>query len=257
MRSISFFLGVAVLIVFGAGCGSPKTVVNQQAVNSSNTNINQVISTEEPAPVLSNLGGITFGTYNASTKLAGDIRMDPEHYLDEEKGYVVPMYIFGQPLPGRSSVQLNPNLEFGGLKNPITIVSAIDGVVGFVKKQAESDDYEVFLQPKENSQWTIGYDHVTDVTVKQGDRVTVGQTLGKAAQENNGTYRYELQINRDLNGVTTFHCPTALLSASSKAAYTTKIEQFINDWNTMTGKKSYGVYTTSCTKDVLTLSETQ
>jgi len=245
-------------LTLGAGCSKqPQTTTTNQKQDVVTTNTATSQSGSEAQPQLSNLGGITFGAYNASTKLAGDIRMDPEHYLDQDRGYVVPMYVFGQPLPGRSTVQLNPNLEFGGLQKPITLVSAIDGVVGFVKKQTDSDDYEVFLQPKENSQWTIGYDHVTDVTVKQGDRVTVGQVLGKAAKENNGTYRYELQINRDVNGLTTFHCPAALLDAANKVTYVSKIEQFITDWNSMTGKKSYGSYTTSCTKDVLTLGETQ
>lgn len=244
-----------VLVTLGAGCSKQSTTNSSEQQSQGNATTST--DSTEPQPELSNLGGISFGAYNASTKLAGDIRMDPEHYLDEASGHVVPMYVFGQPLPGRSTTQLNPNVEFGGLKNPITLVSALDGVVGFVRQQTSSNDYEVFIQPKENSEWTIGYDHVTDVTVKQGDRVTVGQVLGKAAKENNGTYRYEFQINRDVNGVTTFYCPTALLNARSKATYTTKIEQFINDWNTMTGKKSYGIYATSCTKDVLALSETQ
>jgi hypothetical protein len=254
MKKISSVLIIASVLLFGAACQKQETTQQQQTVNQ-NSLAAGVGDTEEVLE-LANLGGVTFGRHNTSTRTAGDFSMS-KTYLGIDQGMTVPMYVFGQPLPGRATTQLNPNLEFGGLTSPVTVISAIDGIVGFVRQQAESNDSEIFLQTNENSVWTIGYDHITDVTVKQGDRVTVGQVLGKAARENNGVYRYELQINKDVNGVTTFHCPTDLLRADVKATQVAAIEQLIKDWNAFYGSNAYGTYTTSCTKSVLTLDETE
>lgn len=259
MKKVHFTL-IALLFI-GTACAKPVTNTSQQA-NNANVGVlqtNTVPSTNtvgDDALVLANLGGVTFQAHNKTDQTAGDIRM-AKTYLDAGAGRNVPVFLFGQPLPGRDHVQLNPNLEFGGLVSAVDVVSAIDGIVGFVRQQTESNDYEVFLQPKENSMWTIGYDHLTNVAVKQGDAVTIGQKLGKAARENNGMYRYELQINKDVNGVTTFYCPVDLLRADVRESYATAITQFITEWNAFYGSKVYGTYTSACTKSVLTLSETE
>ncbi len=251
----------AVVAFAGTACTKPSANVQTNAATSTTqvTNTATLANTAaamEETLALANLGGVTFAAHNTTTRKAGDISMS-KTYLDVGAGRNVPVFLFGQPLPGRDHLQLNPNLEFGGLTSAINVVASIDGIVGFVREQTDSKDYEVFLQPKENSIWTIGYDHLTDVTVKQGDRVTVGQLLGKAARENNGMYRYELQINKDVGGVTTFHCPTALLRADVQATQTAAIERFITDWNTFYGSAVYGTYTSACAKPVLTLAETQ
>lgn len=256
----------AFLAFVGAACTKQTASVQSSVPNiNTATTATQVTNTAAPTNAatsteeileLANLGGVAFAVHNATTRKAGDISMS-KTYLDAGAGRNVPVFLFGQPLPGRSSVQLNPNLEFGGLTSAINVVASIDGIVGFVREQTDSKDFEVFLQPRENSMWTIGYDHVTDVTVKQGDRVTIGQKLGKAAKENNGMYRYELQINKDLNGVTTFHCPVDLLRDDVRASYDSAMTKFITEWNAFYGSKVYGTFTSACAKPVLTLSETQ
>jgi murein DD-endopeptidase MepM/ murein hydrolase activator NlpD len=254
MKKTSLGLLIMGIIVVGAACGKQQTTTNTTTQNN-NQSVTNSVTTEEVLE-LANLGGIQFATHVPGSPTAGDISMS-KTYLDAGAGRNVPVFLFGQPLPGRATTQLNPNLEFGGLTSAVNVVAAIDGIVGFVKQQADSNDYEVFLQTAENSIWTIGYDHLTDVTVEQGDRVTAGQLLGKAARENNGMYRYELQINKDVNGVTTFHCPTELLRSDVKASTVSAIEQFIKDWNTFYGSDVYSPYTTACTQSVLTLEETQ
>lgn len=243
------------IIVFGAACQKKTETLTNQTVTNSMTNEQPGVISAEEVLELQNLGGVTFAAHNQSTQSAGDIQMSKK-YLNIAAGRAVPVFMFGQALPGRTTTQLNPNLEFGGLRTPVTVISAINGIVGFVSQQTDSNDYEVFLHPTKNSIWTVSYDHLTDVTVKQGDRVTVGQVLGKAARENNGMYRYELQVNKDLNGVTTFHCPTELLTPAVKVAQVMAINQFIQDWNTMFGSNIYGLITTACLKPVLTVDET-
>lgn len=258
------YLLIVTILLVGAACTKQVTSSTQ----NTNTNTTATVNTQvmyantntaqatEETLTLENLGGVTFAAHNTATRKAGDIRMS-KTYLDAGAGRNVPVFLFGQPLPGRDHVQLNPNLEFGGLTSAINVVASIDGIVGFVREQTDSKDFEVFLQPQENSIWTIGYDHLTHVTVKQGDRVTVGQVLGKAARENNGMYRYELQINKDVGGMTTFHCPTALLRADVQATQTAAIARFITDWNAFYGSTVYGTYTSACAKPMLTLEETE
>lgn len=246
------FIGLVAVIAI-SGCTQettpPINTTAQQTQDRTNTN---TVAAEETLE-LANLGGATFDTYDTSTKTAGDVRMTRDYLND---GFTIAVYMFGQALEGKVGAPMsNPNIEFAGLNTQITIVSAIDGIVGFVKEQAETSDTAVFLQPSEGSIWTVGYDHIVDVTVKQGDRVTVGQTIGKASPHRNGVYRYELQINKDLNGVTTFHCPVELLSTTVRESTRTQIEQFITDWNTLMGRDVYSPVTTACTKPVLTLSE--
>lgn len=147
-------------------------------------------------------------------------------------------YVFGDKLSGGRS---NPNFEFASLKQGIKVVAAIDGIVGFVKQQPDTGDYEVFLQPKENSAWTIGYDHLTNVNVKQGDTVKVGDVLGEPAMQNNGLTRFEIQINKDEDGSTTYHCPSTLLAASAKDKLLADLVAMQQNWEANSGLELYDI----------------
>lgn len=241
--------------LLGAGCGNPKDQPNDQGQygdqGKQNTSTSSVHLNEKL--VLQNLGGITFAKWQTGAATAGDLRFS-KYYVDVKSGHSVPVFLFGQPLP-KDVPTPNPNFEFAGLDKPITLISAIDGIVAFIQEQPETKDNEVFLQTKDKSIWVIGYDHVTDLQVTKGQQIKVGDVIGKAAVQNNGVYRYELQINKEVNGVTTYYCPTDLLSENTKATTIAAMEQMVSDWNTFMGQKVYGTYTTSCTKPTLTMAE--
>lgn len=254
-RTLGLVTTLIALTLLVTGCGNPKDQAdkpeqhgdqNQQTKTTANIDLNEQL-------VLHNLGGITFAKWQSGAATAGDIRFS-KFYVDVKSGHSVPVFLFGQPLP-KDVPMPNPNFEFAGLDKPITLVSAIDGIVAFIQEQSETNDYEVFLQTKENSIWVISYDHVTDLQVQKGQAIHVGDVIGKAAVQNNGVYRYELQINKEVNGVTTYHCPTELLAADVKAQTVSAMEQMITDWNTFMGQKVYGTYTTSCTKPMMTTAE--
>lgn len=76
-------------------------------------------------------------------------------------------YIFGEKLGGKTDTRLNPNFEFSSLRASTKVISAIDGVVTFIREQPDTKDYEVFVQPRDKSAWTIGYDHITNIAVKK------------------------------------------------------------------------------------------
>lgn len=236
----------AVVAVIGLNKNESTTEDKEQTTTATDTkNASDTVT-------LFNLGGVTLAPYNETTGTAGDIKFS-KNSLDAASGKESLVFLFGQKLPknsGDTVQRINPNFEFGGLDRPIDLVAAIDGIVAHIEQQQESNDYEVFLSPKENSDWVVGYDHVTNLTVKKGEAVKVGQKLGVAGKQNSGDYRYELQINN--NNTDTMHCPTALLDSSVKATYAAALTQLVTDWQTWYGKSTYPTLTEGCTAPSIT-----
>lgn len=144
-------------------------------------------------------------------------------------------YIFGDEL---SRGRINPNFEYASLKEDTKVISAIDGMVAFIKEQAPGD-VEVFIQPKEGSMWTVGYDHIANVAVKKGDSIKAGAIIGEPALQNNGLTRFELQINKDENGKTTHYCPSTLLAVDVKQDILNSLGAMQNKWEQQTGLDLY------------------
>ncbi len=229
------------------------------ATNSTNNVRKSQKSVSSTQPKLKNLGGVTLAPYDTVTKMAGDIEFS-KYYVNSDHNMTTASIFFGQQVPSHADhtkTLANPNFTFAGLKTAIDVVSPIDGKVIEVKQQPETKDYEVMLWEKEDSIYVLGLDHLTDVTVKRGDSVAAEQVLGKAARENNGSYRYELQINKEENGQTSFACPTQLLAADVKQKWSDQLDLFANDWNIWWGSAAYPQMTGGCVKQVLTLNEVE
>lgn len=256
MQPWKIVLGVVVALLLVGGVGF---VISESMRDDGSPDVNQQTRTtanNDAQPVLKNLGGITLGAYNASTGQAGDIAFSKDD-IDVSAGLEMPVFLFGQALPRRNPDEpqrLNPNLEFAGIATPINLVAAFDGVVAFVKQQPDSADYEVFLSPEENSPWVLGYDHVSGVTVKRGDAVKTGQTLGQAAKYKS-SYRYELQINNE--GADTMHCPVLLLDPTVQQTYATQLTQFAKDWDEWYGEAVYPTHDGGCLQPSLTAAESE
>lgn len=231
----------------------------RQDSTSTETNTN-TRSTKTQDLVLSNLGGVELAAYNSQTKHAGDIQFTTDVLISDIQ-VETPVILFGQNLPKHQASEpqrINPNLEIHGLSEQIKVIAAIDGVVGFVKQQPGSDDAEVFLQPEKNSDWTIGYDHVVDVQVTQGQQVRVGDVLGKAALDDRFGYYYEFQINQDntANG-TIMHCPTALLTNDIKATQQAAFDQLVSDWEQWYKKDVFPTQSGGCVRTTITAAESE
>ena len=156
-----------------------------------------------------------------------------EYASQGRKGF----YVFGDPLPGG---RINPNFEYSSVKKDAKIVAAIDGVIVHINEQHENgqDDFEVFLQTSEKSIWMIGYDHLINLAVKQGDRVKVGDVLGNPGVQNNGLARFEIQVNKE-TGTSEHICPTTLLADSVKDATLNNLKTVMNSWEEKTGLELY------------------
>lgn len=166
-------------------------------------------------------------------------------------------YVFGDVLSGGRK---NPNFEFAAMKKGTPVIAAIDGYIVDVKEQADSKDYEVFLQPKEGSQWVLGYDHLVNVKVQRGSTVKVGDTLGEPAVENNGQYRFEFQVNKGINNDVTHVCPSTLLAASVKDKWTADLLAMQKKWETVSGYDLYNETTQNpvgCLYKTLTPAEAE
>lgn len=169
-------------------------------------------------------------------------------------------YVFGEKLGGKTDTRLNPNFEYASLKSGSKVISAIDGIVAFIKEQAESKDSEVFIQPKEGSAWTIGYDHISNVVVKKGAAIKAGDTIGEPAIQNNGLFRFEIQINKDENSSTVHYCPSTLLAASVADKWLADLMAMQDKWESTTGLELYDVSSqtpTGCLKKTMTPSQAE
>ncbi|MCW1929684.1 MAG: M23 family metallopeptidase [Candidatus Kerfeldbacteria bacterium] len=245
MKKIQLAIVLCACVCIMSGCTQTQTPPTTNTTNRS--------ATQDQQPVLYNLGGVDVST---------DVEFNA-HNLDVDSGRTVAVFLFGQPLPKSPGQpqRINPNLEFGGLKTPVTLIAAMDGVVAFIKEQSESNDYEVFLQTHENSEWMVGYDHVTDLRVVKGQRVSVGDVLGKAARENTGYYRYELQINYEGGNDSVMYCPTDLLDPSVRAAEQAKLDALVKSWeqsySAAFSGPAYPEQSGGCTQPTITNAESQ
>lgn len=257
-RKIFLFIGLPLLVTFGTIIAYGLTKTNNTTTTSQLEERKNSGETKEGGrPVLYNLGGVLLAKYDDTTGMAGDIKFTKDG-LDTSRGHDTHFYLFGQKLPKNSESEpqrINPNFEFGGIAKQIDIISAIDGVVVNIQQQTGSSDYEVFLSNTENGSWVIGYDHLVDLKVKKGDRVTVGQKLGLVAKQNSGDYRYELQVNDEDNKL--MYCPVELLETSIRSTAAAQITQLVSDWTDWYGKDVFGAHTGGCIKPSITVAESE
>lgn len=214
---------VLVVVVLAVGFVGFKVMSASKQKDGPAKQSNQTAEVPEDTLQLRNLGVADIGE---------DIEVTQQALREYDSQGLKGFYVFGDSLPGGRK---NPNFEYASVKQGAKIIAAIDGVIGFIKEQADSKDSEVFLQPKENSMWTIGYDHLVNITVKKGDRVKAGDVLGEAAPQNNGLLRFEIQINKDENGQTTHVCPATLLASDVKDAVLAQLLAMQNAWEATSG----------------------
>ncbi len=190
--------------------------------SSSSTN------TKEDDIVLSNLG-------TDMSNLIVDNNVLREYKSNGIKGF----YTFGEKLPGKNI--LNPNFEYASLRSSTKVISPIDGVIGFIRPQEDTKDYEVFIQTFEGSIWTISMDHLVRLEVKKGDKVSIGDVIGYPNIQGNGTYRFEIQINKDKDGKTSYYCPTFLLESNAREIIGKKITDMEKSWESVSKLDLYSI----------------
>ena len=107
---------------------------------------------------------------------------------------------FGQNL---TTSQKSPAFEYILSNEEAEVVACTKGVVTKVLINQGIADWELHIQPQQNSEWLVIYDHVLEVTVVEGETIEAGDILGKVGVGN----RTELQINKGKGTATEAYCP--------------------------------------------------
>ena len=106
---------------------------------------------------------------------------------------------FGADLsPGRK----NPAFEYYVDSPDVQVRASCGGVVKSIWLNDNFPDYEVWIRPSSESVYFVQYDHVIDLEVIVGERVTSGQVLGTVGSGN----RTELVIG-STDGGDVCYCP--------------------------------------------------
>ena len=113
----------------------------------------------------------------------------------------------------------------------VAVYAPCDGVIGRIDFQDETQDFEILIIPRNNRTYKVFLDHVNDVQVAVGDKVSAGQVLGKIGNvvapvefRPSGIVEYvrtELMI-KDMRQ-NTFVAPFAVFDPQTKAQYEQQI----------------------------------
>lgn len=126
---------------------------------------------------------------------------------------------FGQDL---SADQKSPAFEYILDNANEEVISCTDGYIDQILDNDGFSDVEIHIKPSLNSEWTIIYDHVKNISFSQGDFIEAGTSLGKVGDGN----RTELQLNQGNGKHAIAHCPLDF----STTAFTNAHLNFKEEW---------------------------
>jgi hypothetical protein len=216
---------ICIIGVLGAGVYVVSKKPPQEPETQNNTS-QELVPVADVAPKLMNLG----------LSSMDQIEITSNALRDYETRGLKGFYFFGDMLEGN---RINPTLEFASVRDGAKVIASIDGEVTFIKEQGS--DRAVFLQTDSEADWIIGYDHLVNVVVKQGDRVKAGDVLGEPAVQGNGLKRFEIQINNRGESPEYSYCPTAMLHSEVKARVIDELKTMMLAWNSLAGKNIYDI----------------
>ena len=188
-------------------------------------------------PTTFNLG-VRFDKWDESTNMAGDfLFVAVPHYNNK---------VFlenGELLGDHKRREIIPHPMYV-LPPGTNIMSVTDGVVKEIKYQKEHDDYSLVIYPNDSS-WTIDYDHVANVKVGSGDKVTAGDVIAEVPLATGGLKQYnlgftEIMIFKDSRNYEDNQtaCLYDLLDPSVKDRFDAKIQQLVADWEEFMGDRT-------------------
>lgn len=182
-------------------------------------------------PIIKNLM-VDFAPYNSATGKAGAFLFKKE----EDKVFLE----FGDVVtnPQGQKIHVLPTFEYH--TDPNAVVYAVaNGIVRKIDYQLDGNDYELHLSEENGYTWELSYDHVRNLTVKNGDKVTAGQKLGTVGPWSNGLGRVELQVKKPIDKNSIYdYCPLSLFNPALLEEYKQKISTLMNDWEKFKGDNS-------------------
>ncbi|HEX9934943.1 MAG TPA: hypothetical protein VGB38_07065 [bacterium] len=179
--------------------------------------------------VIHNLG-VVFGPWNPATNRAGDFLFR----ANEQKVFLE----FGARVADASGgTKELPTFEYRVAKNALVTAIAEGRVIRF-GYQNDTQDYEFSTQSSEDPDWEVGYDHIANPRVAEGDMLSPGTVLGNPGTWNADLGRFEIMINNNATGLS--YCPFCVFDPDSAAAYKAKVLRHMADWETF--KRDTAIY---------------
>lgn len=186
-----------------------------------------------------------------------------------------PFSPFGSEMSNSSGTKKIISWDFTAKKGS-HVYAPLSGKVVSIQFQNQwwEKDYEIVVEPEENSHYQIAIDHILDPTVKQGDIIKAGQILGKIGNMIYGNETsseidpqfgiVEIQINyypshnpNDNNGVI-YQCPGQFIKPELTSTIHGQLSQLMGLYEKFKGKEDIYQETnfssTGCYKEELSLT---
>lgn len=238
-RKIFLFVSLPLVVVFIIIAALLIKDDSSQTPNNTSTATSKK-SDDQPAP-LKNLG-FKLDHYDAATKKAGDFHITPElkKIVTSDPTYEKQAWrdygiqdIRSPNDPTKRNVQPTFYLPLG-----TEVLAPIDGVVTMVET-LYSNDYTIWFSSSNKSTWSYETEHVKNVTVKVGEKVTAGQVVAEVSDyETRNTPGYglvELGLFHPQNNEPTHWCPFQYLDSSIKDDTNKKILSVYKGWEEFMG----------------------
>ena len=234
---------IIILFLILSGCNEQTSNTDESDTDSSGDNSDN--SNDSGLPIIENIG-INIDYYNETTNKAGDFQFDTFIFPWGEGIYNEKVfYDYGFISTNEDgTTELEPQPIFIA---PLgTKVHAITSGVVSAISTLYSDDYTIQVIKEDNTRWIYEHEHVINVSVEVGDKVTAGQIIAEVSDyntwlKNDGYGVLDIGIlTTDENGNPWHHCPFIYLNKSIKQDYFDKISDLYTSWETYTG--NYSLY---------------
>lgn len=169
---------------------------------------------------------------------------------------------FGAPLVnGEGGWKNNAHPEFFmPIGTAVTAVS--EGTVIRVVEVEGPEDLLIMVRPDDAPQWTIGYEHVSNVVVSAGDRVAVGDVIAEIAPDDGpylqgyGKTALMIFVDSGRAGENLTYCPFLLLDDSVRDQIYQEVDDHVTQWEQNIGRNIFDEelwYSTGCYLESLTV----
>ncbi len=178
-------------------------------------------STTTPDPVLKNLI-IDIEPYNADTNMAGAFDFNAS-YNDEKV-----LYEFGAEVAdGMGGTKKLPTFEYR-TDDEALVYSPVNGTINTLTYQDSTADYEMVIGKYESASVYVSIDHVKNLQVAEGDKVSAGDVIGTAGTWGANVGRVELMLWSERG----YECPFNYFDEDLQQEFENKVWQLFEDWET-------------------------
>lgn len=184
---------------------------------------NEVTEPEKIPFMIENLG-IRFGPWDRTDNTAGDfLFLDISNLIKIVSEFGVEVVAYD------GSLKKLPTLDFI-IREDAPVFAIAEGEVSRYYFQEDANDWEIGIRSLNDPNYEVGYDHIVNLQVQEGDIITPGDTLGYPGPLFAGLGSFEIMVNNYETGLS--YCPFCCFNPEKIDAYEDSISQLIMDWET-------------------------